>query len=112
MNPLPNGEPDFSQIAELDRLLYEPVRLMVMASLYVVESADYTYLMRQADLTWGNLSAHLSKLEEAGYIEVEKTYRGKRPYTLLCMSPAGRKAFRKYIQRMKEIIDYLDAEAN
>ena len=109
---MPSSDPDFSEIAELDRLVHEPARLMVMASLYVVESADYTYLMRQADLTWGNLSAHISKLEEAGYIEVEKTYRGKRPYTLLRMSPQGRQTFRQYVARMKGIIDYLDAEAS
>ena len=72
-------ESDFSSLSEIDRLVHEPARLVVMASLYVVESADYTFLMRQAGLTWGNLSAHLSKLEEAGYIQVEKTYRGKRP---------------------------------
>jgi DNA-binding MarR family transcriptional regulator len=109
---MPNSDPDFSGIAELDRLVHEPARLMVMASLYVVESADYTYLMRQADITWGNLSAHISKLEEAGYIEVEKTYRGKRPYTLVRMSPQGRKAFQQYVERMKGIMDYLDAESN
>jgi DNA-binding MarR family transcriptional regulator len=109
---MPNNDPDFSEIAALDRLVHEPARLMILASLYVVESADYTYLMRQADITWGNLSAHLSKLEEAGYIEVEKTYRGKRPYTLVRMSPQGRDAFRQYVGHMKGIIDYLDAESN
>jgi len=107
---MPNSDLDFSGIAEIDRLVHEPARLMVMASLYVVESADYTYLMRQADITWGNLSAHISKLEDAGYIEIEKTYRGKRPYTLLRMSPQGRKVFREYVRRMKGIIDYLDAD--
>jgi DNA-binding MarR family transcriptional regulator len=105
---MPHSEPDFSSIAEIDRLVHEPARLMVMASLYVVESADYTYLMRQADITWGNLSAHISKLEEAGYIEIEKTYRGKRPYTLLRMSPQGRHAFQEYVKKMKGIIYYLD----
>ena len=98
---MPNNDPDFSEIAALDRLVREPARLMVLASLYVVESADYTYLMRQADITWGNLSAHLSKLEDAGYIKVE-AYRGKRPYTLVRMSAQGRKCFQRYVQRMKE----------
>jgi DNA-binding MarR family transcriptional regulator len=112
MKLMPNNDPDFSEIAALDRLVHEPARLMVLASLYVVESADYTYLMRQADITWGNLSAHLSKLEDAGYIEVEKTYRGKRPYTLVRMSAQGRKSFQQYVQRMKGIMDYLDAESN
>ena len=104
---MPAGELDLSGIAEIDRLVHEPARLMVMASLYIVESADYTFLMRQADLTWGNLSAHISKLEEAGYIEIEKTYRGKRPYTLLRMSPRGREVFKAYVSRMKNIMDNL-----
>jgi len=108
MEPMPNSDLDFSSIAEIDRLVHEPARLMVMASLYVVESADYTYLMRQADITWGNLSAHISKLEEAGYIEIEKTYRGKRPYTLLRMSPHGREVFKEYIKNMKNIMDNLE----
>ena len=105
-----NSEHDFSGIAEIDRLVHEPARLMVMASLYVVESADYTYLMRQADITWGNLSAHISKLEEAGYIEIEKTYRGKRPYTLLRMSPQGREVFEEYVKKMKNIMDNLEMD--
>ncbi|MBN2550429.1 MAG: transcriptional regulator [Anaerolineales bacterium] len=103
-----NPEPDFSEISEIDRLIHEPTRLMVMASLYVVASADYTFLMRQAGLTWGNLSAHLSKLEEAGYIQVEKTYRGKRPYTLVRLSDLGRTTFENYVTRMKTILNNLD----
>ncbi len=49
-------EPDFSSLSDVDRLVHEPARLVVMASLYVVESGDYTFLMRQSGLTWGNLS--------------------------------------------------------
>jgi DNA-binding MarR family transcriptional regulator len=105
---MPDNDPDFSEIVALDRLVHEPVRLMVLASLYVVESADYTYLMRQAGLTWGNLSAHLSKLEEASYIQVEKTYRGKRPYTLVRLSDLGRTTFKNYISQMKTILNNLD----
>ncbi len=103
-----NPEPDFSELNNIDRLVHEPTRLMVIASLYVVESADYTFLMRQAGLTWGNLSAHLSKLEEAGYIEIEKTYRGKRPYTLVRLSDLGRTTFKNYITQMKTILNNLD----
>jgi DNA-binding MarR family transcriptional regulator len=103
-----NPEPDFLDINDIDRLVHEPARLMVIASLYVVESADYTFLMRQAGLTWGNLSAHLSKLEEAGYIQIEKTYRGKRPYTLVRLSDLGRTTFKNYVTRMKTILNNLD----
>jgi DNA-binding MarR family transcriptional regulator len=102
-------ESDFSSLSEIDRLVHEPARLVVMASLYVVESADYTFLMRQAGLTWGNLSAHLSKLEEAGYIQIEKTYRGKRPYTLVRLSENGRAVFKHYVKQMKTVLGNLDA---
>jgi DNA-binding MarR family transcriptional regulator len=102
-------EPDFSSLSEVDRLVHEPARLVVMANLYVVESADYMFLMRQAGLTWGNLSAHLSKLEEAGYIQIEKTYRGKRPYTLVRLSEKGRTVFKNYMKQMKTVLDNLEA---
>ena len=100
---------DFSGLSDIDRMVHEPARLMVMASLFVVDSADYTFLMRQAGLTWGNLSAHLSKLEDAGYIQIEKTYRGKRPYTLVRLSENGRAVFKSYVAQMKTVFGSLDA---
>jgi len=102
-------EPDLSSLTEIDRLVHEPARLVLMASLYVVESGDYTFLMRQAGLTWGNLSAHLSKLEDAGYVQIEKTYRGKRPYTLVRLSDNGRTVFKDYVAQMKTVFGNLDA---
>ena len=63
---------DVSSIASVDKIIHEPARLNIMAHLYVVESADFLFIMRQTDLTFGNLSAHMSKLEEAGYIEIIK----------------------------------------
>ncbi len=94
-------------IADIDRLIHEPARLMIMAHLYVVESADFLFLMRQTGLTWGNLSSHLSKLEDAGYIDVEKEFVGKKPHTMLCLTDAGRTAFREYRQSMKQVFDDL-----
>ena len=94
-------------IADIDRLIHEPARLMIMAHLYVVESADFLFLMRQTRLTWGNLSSHLSKLEDAGYIDVEKEFVGKKPHTMLCLTDAGRTAFREYRQSMKQVLDDL-----
>jgi DNA-binding MarR family transcriptional regulator len=106
-------EGGFSQnlatLAEIDRNIHEPARLMVMAWLSVVESADFIFLMNQTGLTWGNLSAHLSKLEEAGYISVEKTFKGKRPNTMLQLTPQGRQAFRAYLQTMKQALNDLPA---
>jgi DNA-binding MarR family transcriptional regulator len=89
-------------LADLDRVVHEPARLAVMALLYVINSADFTFVMNQTGLTWGNLSAHLSRLEEAGYIEVEKSFKGKKPNTTLRLTPLGRDAFHTYATKMKQ----------
>ena len=65
---------DTRNITDLDRLIHEPARLAIMAILYAAEEADFLFLLREAGLTKGNLSAHLSRLEEAGYVEIEKTF--------------------------------------
>lgn len=96
-----------AQLAELDRLVHEPARLAVMALLYVIESADFTFLMNQTGLTWGNLSAHLTKLEEAGYIEVEKSFKGRRPNTSLRLTEPGRQAFKGYARKMRQVFQEL-----
>jgi DNA-binding MarR family transcriptional regulator len=103
--PLPN--PELATFAEIDRLVHEPARLMLMAVLYVIDSADFTFLMNQTGMTWGNLSAHMSKLEEAGYLEVEKTFKGKRPNTMLRLTQQGRAAFQAYRQKMKQVLNEL-----
>ena len=98
---------DYSALAEIDRLVHEPARLAVMALLYVVESADFTFLVNQTGLSWGNLSAHMSKLEEAGYLDVEKSFKGRRPNTNLRLTTAGRRAFDEYRRRLKQVLDDL-----
>jgi len=103
----PGRNANLSSLAEVDRLIHEPARLAVIALLYVVESADFIFLMNQTGLTWGNLSAHMSKLEEAGYIEVMKSFKGKRPNTMLRLTQAGRMAFQSYRQQMKRVLDGL-----
>lgn len=95
---------DLSALAEIDRLIHEPARLMILALLYVLDSADFLFLLNQTGLTWGNLSAHLSKLEEANYIQVEKTFKSRRPHTLLRMTPEGRQAFQSYRQKMQQAL--------
>ena len=75
-----------------------------MANVRVVDSADFTFLMNGTGLTWGNLSSHLSKLEDAGYVSVEKTYLGKRPYTLLSLSEDGRAAVDAYTNQMHVLL--------
>jgi DNA-binding MarR family transcriptional regulator len=94
-------------ISGLDKLIHEPARMSIMAVLYVLESADFTFLMNQTGLTWGNLSAHLTKLESAGYVEVEKSFKGKRPNTTLKLTRSGRNAFMGYIGQMTQVVkDY------
>jgi DNA-binding HxlR family transcriptional regulator len=91
-------------IAELDRVIHEPGRLMIVALLFAVERSDFLYLQHETDMNKGTLSSHLSRLEEAGYVQVSKTYRGKVPQTLLRLTPAGRKAFEQYRRKLKEVL--------
>ncbi|MFW9965987.1 MAG: winged helix-turn-helix domain-containing protein [Candidatus Thorarchaeota archaeon] len=99
------NEPDAD--LEIDRVIHEPSRLKIMAQLYVVESADYTFLMKQLGFTWGNLSSHLARLEKAGYVLVEKEFVDKKPRTTLSLTESGRKAFREYRKTIKSVIEEL-----
>lgn len=91
----------------VDRVIHEPARLVILALLANVESADFLYLMRELDLTRGNLSSHLSKLEQAGYVQIEKTYRNKTPLTICAITPAGREALSTYIVQIAPVMEYL-----
>jgi DNA-binding MarR family transcriptional regulator len=88
-------------IADLDRVIHEPGRLMIVALLSAVDKSDFLYLLNETGMNKGTLSSHLSRLEEAGYIEIVKTYRGKVPQTLLSLTTAGRKAFDRYRRLLK-----------
>jgi len=94
-------------LAGIDRLIHAPARLMVMTYLYVVSSAEFISLMRLTGLTWGNLSSHLSKLEEAHYIEISKEFRGKKPHTVIEMTAKGRIAFRSYKRHLQQVLGEL-----
>ncbi len=96
---------DLRSLVDVDRIIHEPARLMIADVLYTVENADFLYLQRETGLTKGNLSSHLAKLEEAGYVEVEKTYRGKIPLTICCLTDAGRQAFENYRKQMKKFME-------
>lgn len=96
--------PQIQAIAELDRVIHEPGRLMLMALLSAVESSDFLYLQHETEMNKGTLSSHLSKLEEAGYVEISKTYRGKVPQTLLRLTKPGRKAFEQYRRKLREAL--------
>ena len=94
-------------IADIDRTLHAPARLMILAMLHVVENADFTFLMNQTGLTRGNLATHLSKLEEDGYIDVKKRFVGKKPRTLIRLTARGRSAIKSYRKNMRQVIDEL-----
>jgi len=78
-----------------------------MAYLSVVQSADFTFLQTQTELTWGNLSSHIDKLETAGYVTVEKEFVGKKPHTMLHLTDKGKAALSEYRDRMREALDTL-----
>jgi DNA-binding transcriptional ArsR family regulator len=88
-------------LAQIDRVIHEPARLMIVALLAMVAEADFQYLHQTTGLTKGNLSVHLSKLEEAGYVEIEKSFRGKYPLTVCRLTKEGKNvldAYRKVIK--------------
>ena len=90
--------------SELDPVIHAPSRLNIVTNLYVVESADFIFLRNVTGLTWGNLSAHMSKLEEAGYVEVEKSIVNKKTHTVAKLTGKGREAFESYKDKMKEVL--------
>lgn len=98
------GSGDLRALAGVDRVIHEPARLVIVAVLYAGESADFLYLLRETNLTKGNLSAHLARLEEAGYIRIEKTFRGKVPQTICRLTEDGRAAFREYRAWLKRAV--------
>jgi DNA-binding MarR family transcriptional regulator len=80
---------------------------MIMAQLYVVQSADFLFLQNQTQMTPGNLSAHLSKLEDAGYVEVTKEFIERKPHTALTLTKKGRTAFKEYRKKVKQFVEKL-----
>jgi DNA-binding MarR family transcriptional regulator len=94
-------------LAGIDKLIHEPARLMILATLHVVETADFLFVERQTGLTRGNLSSHMSKLEDAGYIEISKEFVDKIPRTLLRITDKGRTALLDYTNNMKQVLDGL-----
>lgn len=99
-----NGSED-GGIQEVDRLIHEPSRLQIMAQLYVVQSADFLFLQNQTGMTPGNLSAHLSKLQAAEYVDVTKEFIDKKPHTALALTSKGREAFKDYLAKVKRFVD-------
>ena len=90
-------------ISGLDRVIHEPARLILMALLSSVESADFLFLLKESKLSKGNLSVQLSRLEEVGYLEIEKTFRGKIPHTEYRLTQKGKSAFDQYRKNLDSI---------
>lgn len=94
-------------LSSIDPVIHAPARLRLMTQLYVVESADATFLLNETGLTWGNLATHLRKLEEHGYISIDKGYAGRRPRTMISLTDQGRSAFQTYRTSMQAALDQL-----
>lgn len=101
---------ELRKFTDVDRVIHEPARLMIVTILYTVEKVDFRYLLHETGLTKGNLSAHLSKLENAEYVEIEKTFRGKIPQTLITLTQAGRTAFETYRKQLETIVTRLSED--
>ncbi len=93
--------------AALDRLVHEPARLVLLASLSVVRDADFVHLISETGLTKGNLASHMDKLERAEYVEIEKTFVERTPRTLYRLTRRGRRALRAYRKAMLKLLEGL-----
>ena len=92
---------ELRNLAGIDRTIHEPARLMILMCLYSVQKADSLFLLNATELSWGNLSSHMNRLEAAGYVAVEKGYVGKKPHTMVALTPAGRAAVDSYRTTMR-----------
>jgi DNA-binding transcriptional ArsR family regulator len=86
---------------KLDPLLHSELRLAIMSLLISLEKSDFTYIKEKTEATAGNLSVQLSKLEEAGYLKIEKAFKGKMPQTTCSITKKGREAFEQYVEDLK-----------
>jgi len=98
------GAGDPGLVLEVDRVVHEPARLLILSLLATVVKADFVYVIRSTGLTRGNLSSHVNKLEAAGYVEVEKIFVERVPRTLYRLTDAGRTAFTAYRKQMLRLL--------
>ena len=99
---------EISDLVGVDRTIHEPARAAIMAVLYGVKSADFKFLLETTQLTKGNLSVHARKLEAAGYLTINKSFRNNYPYTEYSLTKSGRAAFRAYINKLKLLSSAVD----
>ena len=98
---------DVHILAGIDRTVHEPARLMILAYLSAVESADFLFIANQTGLTRGNLSSHMTRLEQAGYVSIKKEFVDRIPRTLLRITKQGRAALRAYRKNMMQVLKEL-----
>ena len=98
---------DIYSLGGIDRVIHSPARLMLMTNLYIVDKADYLFLMNLTGLTWGNLSSHLSVLEEAGYVNIDKKIIAKKTKTMIQLTEIGRNSFKEYKNKIQKIFGEL-----
>ena len=92
----------FEDLAALNRLVHEPSRLAILTALSACDKADFLFLLNITGLTKGNLSSHLSKLQQAGLVEIEKKFEGKTPVTYAMLSGPGKEALKEYWKRFEK----------
>lgn len=95
---------DITRVVNIDKIIHEPGRLAILVYLSKVEYADFLFIQNVTGLTKGNLSAHMSKLETAGYIEIIKEFIEKKPHTVLKLTPQGQKALDEYRKKISKIM--------
>ncbi len=92
-------------VNKLDDAIHGRLRLGIMAYLADAEAADFNELKTVLDATQGNLSVHLRKLEEAGYVAIVKSFQGRKPLTRIVLTPAGRTAFAAYLEALSRLVE-------
>jgi DNA-binding transcriptional ArsR family regulator len=95
--------PSFEKLAALDKTVHEPARLAILSALSACNSAQFRFLQALTGLTQGNLSMHLTKLEESGLVEKEKSFEGNYPLTSIRLTDTGRKAISRHWKQLDDL---------
>ena len=104
MNLEEDKQPRSESVKPIDRVIHALARLMIMTTLYVIEGGDMVFLRKQTDLSWGNLSVQVRRLEEVGYVVVEKEFVDNKPHTVVSMTSKGKQAFQAYRSQIKDLL--------
>ncbi len=90
---------------DIDPVIHERVRLAIVSALAVAPEMSFNDLKATLDVSDGNLSAHATSLQKAGYVEIAKTFKGRRPFTTMRLTAVGREAFRRYLETLRKVIE-------